>query len=207
MLWLLLLPVLAGVVGFAVWDYRKKAAARAAASQSRFEEIFKGPAAAAAASPDSVPPFRPSATVAVSPVPQASTAIAAVRAGDRFLGPAAAAIYHELRAGLPDHEVFANVMLASLVSPSGSGRDREQQLRRLSQYQVDFVVCDRELRIVAAVEIEAASSAEAVGMRRFQADCLKAAGIRLVRIDAAAVPRGNAIRALVGLEAPRRSVP
>ena len=107
-------------------------------------------------------------------------------------------VFRELRAGLPDHEVFANVTLAALVSPSGSGREREQQLRRLSQYQVDFVVCDRELRIVAAVDLEGGGGVDAIGVRKFKEDCLKAARIRLLRIDAVAPPRGDEIRALIG---------
>jgi len=198
LLWFVLLLVLAGVVAFVVWDYRKKAAAREAASQARFEEMFKGKAAAAAPAPDSVSPSRPAPAVAAGPAPPGSTAAPAVRAGERFLGPAAMVVFRELRAGLPDHEVFANVTLAALVSPSGSGREREQQLRRLSQYQVDFVVCDRELRIVAAVDLEGGGGVDAIGVRKFKEDCLKAARIRLLRIDAVAPPRGDEIRALIG---------
>lgn len=202
MLWFVLLLVVAGVVAFAVWDYRKKAAAREAASQARFEEIFKGKTAATPSPAESVPPLPAAPVAAASAVPQASPAVSAVRAGDRFLGRAEAMLYGLLRTGMPDHEVFAKVMLAAVVSASGSGREREQQMRRLSQYQVDFVVCDRDMRILAAVELETAAGAEAIGVRKFKEDCLKAAGIRVVRIDAASPPRGDEIRALVGVTVP-----
>ena len=202
MLWFVLLLVITGVVAFAVWDYRKKTAARAAASQARFEEIFKGKGAAAPSPPESAPPL-PAATVATtSAVPQPSPAVSAARAGDRFLGRAEAMVYRLLRTGMPDHEVFAKVTLASVVSGPGSGHQRAQQVQRLSQYLIDFIVCDRDLRIVAAVELETAGGAEAIGVRKFKEDCLKAAGIRLVRIDTAAPPRGQEIRALLLKDAP-----
>lgn len=195
MLWFVLLLAIAGVAAFAIWDYRKKNAARAAASKARFDQMFKGQA------PGVPPPESPRATTAVAvtagPAPQGAPAIAAVPAGGRFLGPAGTMIYGLLKTGMSDHEIFANVMLASVVSASGNGHQREQQVRRLSQYQIDFVVCDREMRVVAAVELETASGADAIGVRRFKADCLKAAGIRLVCINAASPPQAEEIRALV----------
>jgi hypothetical protein len=187
------------MVAAAIWDVRKQARERAAASKARFEQIFKEQASTAA------PPDSPPAALTVAaarPAPPVAPEIAAVPAGDRFLGPAETMIYGLLKTGMPDHEIFANVMLASVVSASGSGYQREQQIRRLSHYQIDFVVCDRDMRIVAAVEMETATGADAIGVRRFKADCLKAAGIRLVRIHAASPPRGDEIRALVGIDRP-----
>jgi len=201
LLWYLLGAALAGMVAAAIWDVRRQARERAAASKARFEQLFKEQVSAAPP-PDSPPAALTAAAAAARPAPQASPAVAAVAAGDRFLGQAETVIYGLLKTGMPDHEVFANVMLASVVSASGNGYQREQQNRRLSQYQIDFVVCDRDMRIVAAVEIETASGADAIGVRRFKADCLKAAGIRLVRIHAASPPRGDEIRALVGVDLP-----
>jgi hypothetical protein len=200
-----LLLVVAGVVAYAVWDYRKKTAARAAASQARFEEMFKKRGASAPSPPESTPPSPAPAVLAAAAPPQALPTASVARAGDRFLGGAEALVYRLLRTGMPDHEVFAKVMLASVVGASGSGHQREQQLRRLSQYQVDFVLCDREMRIVAAVELETAGGAEAIAVRKFKEECLEAAGIHLVRIDAAAPPRADEIRLLLGAGAPRPS--
>lgn len=203
MLWFVLLLVVAGVVAFAVWDYRKKTAAREAASQARFEEIFKGKAAATPSPAEPVPPLPAAPVAAASAVPHAAPAVSAVRAADRFLARPEALIYGVLKVGMPDHVVFAKVALASMVGAAGDGREREQQMRRLSQYQVDFVVCDRDMRIVAAVELETVGGAEAIGARKFKEDCLRAAGIRLVRIDAAAPPRRDEIRALLGVDLAR----
>ena len=201
MLWFVLLLACGGVVVFAIWDYRRKTAARSAASKARFEQVFTE--RAPSAQPDgSTAPVVPVTAVPTSPAPQPSAPIAAVPAGDRFLGRSEAVIYRLLKRGLPDHEIFAKVMLSSVVSASGSGHQREQQVRRLTQYQVDFVVCDRDMRIIAAVEVETASGSEAIGMRRFKADCLKAAGIPLVQINAASPPRWEDMRALLGAGAP-----
>jgi hypothetical protein len=75
--------------------------------------------------------------------------------------------------------------------------EREQQLRRLSPYQLNFVVCDKSMRIVAAVDIEAGGGADAAGIQQFKADYLKRAGIRLVRVNSTAMPRRDQVRSLV----------
>ena len=50
MSWYLLLLVMGGGVVFSIWNYRGKAAASKAASEARFEQMFKAKAAAGAAS-------------------------------------------------------------------------------------------------------------------------------------------------------------
>jgi hypothetical protein len=194
----------AGVVAYGVWDYRRKIAARDAASKARFDEMFKMQGAAAPAKPESAPPPPPPATAVPASVPTTVTTPPvsppiAVSAPGRFLGKTETLVYRLLQTGLPDHEIFANVTLSSVVAASGGGSQGEQQARRLSQYQLDFVVCERDLRIVAAVEVEAGGGADAIGMRHFKEECLKAAGIRLVWFDAAALPRRQEIRALLGM--------
>jgi hypothetical protein len=193
--WFLFLLAVAGGVAFAIWNYRRKTAAKRAASSARFEEIFKGspqlranpqPASPSAAAPGAAP-----ASAKAAPAPSV-TSPAAV---PRFLGQAESLLYYLLKAGLPDSEVFAGVSLARVVGAAGEGR--EQQLRRLAQYQLDFVVCDKNMQVVAVVEVESAAGAEAAGDRRFKSDLLKQAGIRLIRIDPAALPQREQIRTLI----------
>ena len=198
MAWVLFLLVAAVVIGVFIWDYRRKAARREAASKERFEQIFKGRAPAAqppeytAVAPAAVPP---AATGAAPKTP----VVAAVPARERFLGEAEARVFHLLKAGVPGCEVFANVTLASVVGvpDSVTGSAREQQQRRLAQYRIDFVVCDKDLRVIAAVELDSAQAADAAGVQRFKADSLKAAGIRLVRVHPSAPPRHEDIRLLL----------
>lgn len=193
MAWFLFLLGAIGVIALFIWDYRRKLAAREAASKARFERIFKEPAAAAS-------PSGPSPAVAPRPATGSVSSVSAAPlfpARERFLGPAETATYLLLKAGIPDHEIFANVSLASVVGAPDGGREREQRFQRLSQYRLDFVVCDRNMRIVAVVALEAASGAESQGTQRFISDCLSAGGVRQVRLNPVSLPRREEIRALV----------
>jgi hypothetical protein len=198
--WFLFLLAVAGGVGFSVWNYRRKAAASKAARDARFEQIFKAKAAAGAAS--NLPVVSPpESAIRAMPVAQAAASISPPR--DRFLGQSETLIYYLLKTGVPDHEVFANATLASVVGAPGNGRDREQ-VRRLSQYQLDFVVCDKSMRVVAVVDVESAAGAATAGDQSFKTDILRQAGIRVVRVNPAAPPRRERIRALISGEPPQR---
>ena len=199
MAWYLFLLLAAGIILFGVWSSRKQIAAREAASKARFERLLNAPAQPAAAAS----PSTPSPSLAV---PAPAKAPAAAPARERFLGQAETLLYYLLKTGLPDYEVFANVSLASVIGASGSGHEREQQLRRLAQYRLDFVVCDKSMRIITVIEMDSAVAAVGAGEQQFnKADCLKQAGIRLVRVNPAALPKRDQIRALVGGPAPAGS--
>lgn len=189
----LILLVGAGVIAAFVWDFHRKAGAREAASKKRFDEIFLArPAGPPANAPLPAAPPSGASLPVVPPQAKAPAASAAPQSRDRFLGQHETLVYRLLRAGIPDHEIFANVGLASVV-----GGKTEQDARRVAQYCLDFVVCDKSMRVVAVVEVDAAGRAPGVGEQRFIADCLKAAGVSLVRLNPAALPRRGEIRALV----------
>lgn len=192
-MWILFLLVTAGVIAVFVWDYRRKAARREAASKERLEQIFK--TKAGAMPPDASPAAVSS--IATAPVSKAPAGAPAFPARERFLGHPETLVYLLLKTGIPDHQIFANVTLASVISVPGVGFDREQQLRRLSTYLFDFVVCDRNMRIVAVLDMEAPGSADTSGMERYKSDCLMAAGVRLVRINPMSLPSRDAIRGLI----------
>jgi hypothetical protein len=205
LLWLAFLLVCVAVIAYFVWDFRKKADAREAASKQRFEELLREqtsgsarpapPAAPAAAPASRAAPAAPAAAAVSAAASVPATAAAAAR--ERFLGQHETLLYLLLKTGLPDHEIFANVSLASVTAFPAGGAEREQQLRRLAPYQLDFVVCDKNMRIVAAVDLETAGGADAAGIQQFKADYLKRAGIRLVRVNPAAMPRRDQVRGLV----------
>ena len=208
-MWYVFFLVVGGVSGYLVWDFRRKAARREAISQERFEQIFKAKAASAFPSEASlvagpaakVAPIAPTPTPTPTPIPipipRTPAAAPALAARERFLAQAETLIYLLLKTGIPDHEIFANVSLASVVGVPGRGYEREQHTRRLSQYQVDFVVCDKSMRIVAAVEVESSGEGLPAGEQAFKEECLKSGGIRLVRINSTALPRRDEIRRLV----------
>ena len=204
MAWYLFLLAVAGGVVFAVWDLRKKTATRKAASEARIEKMLKERAQLPATSQ---PPSSGPSAVAVSSAPAKAPIAAAAApppATQRFLGQAESLLFYLLKAELPDFEVFAGVSLARVVGVPGDARDREQQIRRLSQYQLDFVICDKSMRVVAVVDAESAAGAETTGDQRFKYDILRQAGIRLVRVNPAALPRREEIRVLISGGPPQR---
>lgn len=201
MAWYLFLLFAAGIIFYGVWSSRKQIAAREAASKARFERLLKAPAQAAANS-DPAPAAASSTASALSPSLAASATPKAPEvpapAAEHFLGKAETLLYYLLKSGLPEYEVFAKATLASVIGASGSGHEREQQLRRLAQYRLDFVVCDKSMRVIAAIDIDSAVAAAGAGDQQFKAECLKRAGIRMLRVDPAALPKREQIRALVG---------
>ncbi len=195
MAWYLFLLVVACVAAVVVWDFRRKAARREAVSKERFEQIFKANVAAAT-EPESSPAAAPSTGAPAAPKPPAG--VSALSARERFLGQPHTLVYFLLKTGIPDVHVFANVALASVVNvPGEEGPNREHKLRRVSECQLDFVVCDRDMRIVAVVDMDAPESRDAAGMQRFKSDCLMAAGVRLVRINPMSLPSREEMRGLV----------
>lgn len=194
-----LVPVLC--VAWIIWSYRSKAAARVAARSERLAEILgaglqEGAIAAPAAQAAPAPlPAAPAPGPALQPAPAAIAAAPLYAAKPRWLDPPRARLYEGLRRGLPDHTVFALVSLAALldVPPAVQGRAREQRLRALGQYTADCVICGADMRVLAVVDAESTLDADA----RFKADCLKAAGIRHVRVDPAQLAAGTGLRALI----------
>ena len=190
-MWFWFFIAVVAVVAGCIWEYRRKAAGREAASKRRLEMMLKaGPAAPAPAGRPVEPDPAPAVdSAAVEPV-------VTYAARERLLTQPETLIYLLLKSGLPDHSIFPKISLATLVEAPGTAYDREQQLRRLSRQLIDFVVCDKSMRFVAAVQLTA-QGAEAVVAQRIRAECLKSAGLRLVTIDPQALPKRADIRAVV----------
>ena len=162
---LALIPVAA--VAYIVWAHRKRTAERAAASSKRFADMFGAPAAVQRSAP----------TMPVA----ASAPVALGTRRETLLDRRRLAVFRSLAAALPDHQVCPSVTLAALVDlPSAvQGREREQRLRALAQNTLDFVICDMDMRPVAAVDVDEGASAES----RIKSEYLGAAGIRHVRLQ------------------------
>lgn len=191
--WWILVPLVPiGAVAFIVWSYRKKAATQARVSSKRFQQIFgasvPGAAGSGAIAIGSTAARRP-------PVPGAASASFAPKG--RLLTDPETLLFYVLKTGLPDHETFVHVSLAAVIDVGGAlpGNERERQLRRLSQYHLDFVVCNKNLQPVAVLEIEQDLATGAVA--QFKAESVKASGIKYLRISPAAMPQRQALRALI----------
>ena len=117
----------------------------------------------------------------------------------RLLPQSAALLYYVFRTGLPDHEIFAGVVLEDVVDVAAPADQREQHLRKIAGLRLDLVVCTKQLEVVAAVIVSATSTAAAATAERekLATQCLQAAGIRVVRVDPAAPPRHQHVHTLV----------
>ena len=188
--WLLgLAPVVA--IAYLVWAYRRKAAAKAVARSERFERLFgaSAPRAATSEAPSNAregAALQPSATLSAGRAPSYARK-------QHLLNPNQTQLFQLLKSALPDHEVLARVSLAAMIEvpPAVQGREREPRLRALAQHVVDCVACSKDMQVIAAVDLVAGNSAEA----RFKSECLKAAGVRYVCVNPAALPKREEVRA------------
>jgi len=68
-----------------------------------------------------------------------------------------------LKAAFPRHEVFARVRLADVlqVKIGPQGMERLRAFRKIANQHVGFVVCDRDMTIVAIVDAKEADQVRA----------------------------------------------
>src|SRR5262245_19811869 len=93
-----------------------------------------------------------------------------------------------LKAGLPDHHVFAHTRVADIVDGISLGA--------LANLPIDLVVCSKELAIVAAVDLNAGTQSDAL-LAREKEQRLRTAGIRYLRLGAGAFPKPGEVRRLI----------
>jgi len=104
-------------------------------------------------------------------------------------------LYHRLVKALPECIVLAQVPLSRLLGVT-KGANRVAWHNRISQKSVDFVVCLKDLTVVAVVELDDATHDRAV---RKTADATKnkalaSAGVNIVRWNVTSLPDETSIR-------------
>lgn len=104
-----------------------------------------------------------------------------------------------LKTGLPGHEIFANVRLADIVKVQHKHRRNKWLFWNIAQYHIDFLVCDKETNIIAAIELDDPSHDTDDGERRDakKDECLNAVGIKLIRIRIENMPKHTEIKNMV----------
>ena len=187
------------IVGI-VWSYRRKRARLDAERARQFSELYADLKVGRA--PSDVVTAAAAQPVAPAPSPPAAAApVSEYERRRRLLTQSGGLLYFVFRTGLPDHEIFANVPLGDAIEISDTrpGFEREQKARRLAQLKLDLVVCTRQLEIVAAVLLNRDEAEDPAGFEnaRFSEQCLRAAGVRVLRVDARALPRHHQVRELV----------
>ena len=72
----------------------------------------------------------------------------------RFLSKAESVVYLLLKAAFPRHEIFARVRLSDVlhVKIGPQGMERLRAFRKIANQHVGFVICDRDMTIVAIVD-------------------------------------------------------
>jgi uncharacterized protein DUF2726 len=194
---LLLLPL--GAVAYIVRDHRRKAADREAASAERLQQML-GTVRQATTADD----VDSSAESAVRDAPETTPPSTAYVRRERVLDRPQTLLYYLLRTALPDCVVLAQVplSLALEVNASLSPYAREEALRKLAPRTIDFLVCERSMKPIAAVQLIVATNAGAAAEDSLQS-LLTAVGVRFIELDGTALPRKDAIREIVlGEDAP-----
>ena len=195
------LGLLLGVVVIAVfiWNYRRQAAAREAASAERMKAFVEQARANSAANPADTPATAVSAVpAALTPARSAQSRLPLV-SGFAARGPLLSAeqmaLYPLLKSALPDYEVFVRVSLAAFIQAdeNSTGFAREAQQRRLADAVVDFLVCDKSMTAVAAVQC-GARTGKTAETASFAAACVASTGVRWVEISPAALPAREEIK-------------
>ncbi len=197
---LLLLLGVVVIAGF-VWHFRRQAAAREAASAERMKAfVDQARAEAAGRQPTAPPPADTTPAAAAAKVTRTTPAVPlsgfTLRAP--LLDAQQQALYPLLKSALPDHEILSCVSLAAFIqcAENVTGFAREAQERRLADAVADFVVCDRAMNPLAAVQC-GARSGKAAEKAAFAAACVAAIAVRWVEISPQALPRPDEIRAHV----------
>ena len=108
------------------------------------------------------------------------------------------ALFHRLVRTLPEQIVLAQVSLSRFLRVRKGHPWREWQ-NRISQKSIDYLICERDFSIVAAIELDDASHRDPERARSdmTKTRALAAARIPLLRWQVAALPDAAAIRAIV----------
>ena len=117
----------------------------------------------------------------------------------RFLTKAESIVFLLLKAAFPRHEIFARVRLADVlqVKIGPQGMERLRAFRKIANQHVGFVVCDRDMTILAIVD---AKDAETVINPRDQKleiikqRCLQAAQVKYICVYPPQLPRYRDLR-------------
>jgi hypothetical protein len=128
---------------------------------------------------------------AAAAVPQAAT----VKLKASFLNGPNKLLYLVLKAGLPDHQIFVNVRLVDAVQITGQP-PTPQARAQLAQARVDFVICNKQLAVVALLDITDGNRADDVLKRQIEPQ-IAGAGGRYLRVAPTAIPKPAEARTLV----------
>jgi len=117
----------------------------------------------------------------------------------RFLSKAETLVYRLLKVAFPRFEIFARVRLADVlqVKIGPQGMERLRAFRKIANQHVGFVLCDRDMTILAIVDTREPGAV--VNPRDQKLDiimqrCLQAAQVKYICIQPPQLPRYRELR-------------
>ena len=117
----------------------------------------------------------------------------------RFLAKGENVVFLLLKAAFPRHEIFARVRLADVlqVKIGPQGMERLRAFRKIANQHVGFVVCDRDMTIVAIVDAKEPDQVidpRDQKLETIKQRCLQAAQVKYVCIYPPQLPRYRELR-------------
>jgi hypothetical protein len=117
----------------------------------------------------------------------------------RFLSKAESVVFLLLKAAFPRHEIFARVRLSDVlqVKIGPQGMERLRAFRKIANQHVGFVVCDRDMTIVAIVDAKEPDQVidpRDQKLETIKQRCLQAAQVKYVCVYPPQLPRYRELR-------------
>jgi hypothetical protein len=131
---------------------------------------------------------QPNLTAAPPSAAAATAAPAVVKARAAFLSGPAKLAFLVLKAGLPDHHVFAHTRVSDLMDGT--------TVPALANLPIDLLVCSKDLGIVAAVDLNSGTQSDAL-LAREKEQRLRSAGIKYLRLVPGAFPKPAEVRSWI----------
>lgn len=117
----------------------------------------------------------------------------------RFLSKSEAAVFLLLKAAFPRHEIFARIRLADVlqVKIGPQGMERLRAFRKIANQHVGFVICDRDMTIIAIVDArdpDQSIDPRDQKLETIKQRCLQAAQVKYVCVYPPQLPRYRELR-------------
>jgi hypothetical protein len=117
----------------------------------------------------------------------------------RFLSKAENVVYLLLKAAFPRHEIFARVRLADVlqVKIGPQGMERLRAFRKIANQHVGFVVCGRDMAIVAIIDSKEPDQMQNPRDQKLEIikqRCLQAAQVKYICVYPPTLPRYRELR-------------
>jgi hypothetical protein len=117
----------------------------------------------------------------------------------RFLSKSESIVFLLLKAAFPRHEIFARVRLSDVlqVKIGPQGMERLRAFRKIANQHVGFVICDRDMTIVAIVDAKEPDQVidpRDQKLETIKQRCLHAAQVKYVCVFPPQLPRYRELR-------------